>query len=331
MKTKHGGLRGLWRWKLSDESVAADQCVSEITLQSLLRIRKSCRLLMLATLMAAPLLAPSVCRADEGGASNGSGASLSPVADYFAHWFDRVTKSQAEQPHWMNPLVTGTPLLEEEFRYDQFWQSRQQDRTFNNFGGGKGLELIPTENTEIIIGVPAYLERSGSNAANGWADENFLLKYRLLSANEDNGNYILSLFLGTTVPDGSAAFTTHQTVFTPAVALGKGWGDFDFQSTFSIAVPDGQRDTLGTPLSANTVLQYHVAQACWPEFEVNYTYWPNGTRDGINQVYLTPGLMLGNFPVWGRLGLTIGAGFQIAVTPNATFHNNAILSARLPF
>ncbi len=46
-------------------------------------------------------------------------APSSDVTDYFEQWFDRVDRTQAEQPHWITPLATTTPRLEEEFRYDQ--------------------------------------------------------------------------------------------------------------------------------------------------------------------------------------------------------------------
>lgn len=38
---------------------------------------------------------------------------------YFADWFARVDKTKDEQPHWVTPLATTTPRLEEEYRYDQ--------------------------------------------------------------------------------------------------------------------------------------------------------------------------------------------------------------------
>jgi hypothetical protein len=41
---------------------------------------------------------------------------VDPIADYFAHWFDRVDAAQASQPHWMTPITTVTPRLEEEYR-----------------------------------------------------------------------------------------------------------------------------------------------------------------------------------------------------------------------
>jgi len=87
--------------------------------------------------------------------------STNPIVEYFLDWFPRVTRIQSEQPHWVTPLVTVTPRLEEEVRYDQFFQAQQNGRSLDNFGGGKGLELIPFQNTEIILGFPAWLAHCG--------------------------------------------------------------------------------------------------------------------------------------------------------------------------
>ena len=63
---------------------------------------------------------------------------------YFpATWFDMASRTQAEQPHWMTPLFTVTPRLEQELRYDQSFQSMQHGELLTNYGSGKGLELIP--------------------------------------------------------------------------------------------------------------------------------------------------------------------------------------------
>src|SRR5258708_33492111 len=134
----------------------------------------------------------------------------------------------------MTPVVTVTPRLEQEFRYDQSWQNRPKSVDITNYGGGKGLELIPTENTELIIGVPAYQSRStGKGKVEGWTDETLLAKYRFASGTEEQGNYIATGFLGVSVPSGSAAFTSHDTIITPTIAVGKGWGTrhsgFDIQ------------------------------------------------------------------------------------------------------
>jgi hypothetical protein len=44
--------------------------------------------------------------------------------------------------------------LEQEIRYDIFWQGHADGATTENYGGSKGLELIPAKNTEVIIGIP---------------------------------------------------------------------------------------------------------------------------------------------------------------------------------
>jgi hypothetical protein len=134
----------------------------------------------------------------------------SAFEDYFRDWFKRVDETQAVQPHWKTPLFTTTPLLTELIKYDIYWQHLSNGAgNLTNFGAGKGLELIPAKPIETIIGIPPYLERSGKNPAEGFGDWPFLLvKYRLFSANEENGNYILTTYFPFTAPTGSNAFST---------------------------------------------------------------------------------------------------------------------------
>ena len=58
--------------------------------------------------------------------------------------------------------MTVTPRLEEEFRYDQLWQAQPHGKALDNFGANKGLELIPFQNTEIILGVPGWIAHNGA-------------------------------------------------------------------------------------------------------------------------------------------------------------------------
>lgn len=286
-----------------------------------------------------PLLFPARSGAQYAApASNPSLASA--VENYFLDWFPRVTRIQSEQPHWVTPLVTVTPRLEEEFRYDQFWQSMKHGVTTDNFGGGKGLELIPFQNVEIILGVPAWIAHNGTIQhahgtkkpnSDGWADETFLVKYRILSANEESGNYILTAFMGFSAPTGDDGNSSRHGIFTPTIAAGKGFGNFDIQSTAGIALPDGGLQRLGMPLAWNTAFQYRIFRFFWPEFEVNYTYWPNGEREGETQVFLTPGLLIGRIPIHDRIGVTFGAGYQVAVTQHPAYNHAVIVSGRIPF
>ena len=294
----------------------------------------TCRILYRAAfrMVATGLLSAAVSRADESGsAPNATAAKL--TNDRFGKWFERVAQTQAEQPRWITPLQTVMPRLEQELRYDVYHEALPGGKTLNIFGGGKGLEVIPSERVELIIGVPAWESENTSPNKAGWSDESFLLKYRLLSANAQQGDYILTAFLGLSVPSGSANYTLGHYVVTPTLAWGKGWGDFDVQSTLGVSLPDNGSapSGAGTAFISNTAWQYRVAKYYWPEVEVNYTHWPNGKHDGLDQVFLTTGLVIGRIPLKGRLGLTVGLGYQVAVTEHPLYRNNLALSVRIPF
>lgn len=295
-----------------------------------------------AVYFATVLCCASVCHAQNSSTTSNSASPPSAVQQYFADWFPRVTRIQSEQPHWVTPLVTVTPRLEEEFRYDQFWQSHQHGVTTDNFGAGKGLELIPFQNVEVILGVPAWIVHNGAiqhpnkkkhtePPSDGWADETFLIKYRIVSGNEENGNYIVTAFMGFSAPTEDDGNSSRHGIFTPTIALGKGFGNFDVQSTAGISLPDGGLQRLGMPVAWNTAFQYRFFRFFWPELELNYTWWPNGQREGQTQVFLTPGVVIGRIPIHDRIGLTFGAGYQVAVTTHPAYNHNAVFSGRIPF
>jgi hypothetical protein len=137
--------------------------------------------------------------------------------------------------------------------------------------------------------------------------------------------------MGFSVPTGTAGNSNRHGIFTPTIALGKGFGDFDVQTTAGISLPDGGLQRLGMPLAWNTALQCRIFKIFWPEFEVNYTWWPNGGREGQTQVFLTPGLVIGRIALHDRIGLTAGLGYQIAVTDDPAYHHSLIVTGRIPF
>jgi hypothetical protein len=250
---------------------------------------------------------------------------------YFANWFARVDKTKNEQPHWVTPLATTTPRLEEEYRYDQLWQTNAKGITADNYDGGKGLELIPFENVEVILNVPPYLVHNDPKVRDGFGDIAFLLKYLLLSANEEHGNYILTAFLGWSLPTGQYTNGGLHAVITPTIAYGKGLGDFDLQGTFGIALPVADTNLVGRNYLWNNTFQYRLYRKFWPEIELNSTFFQDGKNDGHKQNFVTPGLVIGRLHLWKRVGFTVGGGYQIATTHFHATNHNAILSIRFPF
>src|SRR6185437_13911821 len=178
----------------------------------------------------------------------------------------------------------------------------------------------------IVAAPPAYLLHNNPEIKDGFGDETFLLKYRLLSGNEEHGKYILTAFLGGSIPTGSYRNGSAAAVVTPTIAAGKGFGPFSIQSTLGVGLPVDSIDKLGHAVAWNTAFQYRVRRYFWPELEVNSTFFASGANDGKKQTFLTPGLVVGRIPLHNRLGLTLGTGMQIAATRLHTFDHNLIFT-----
>jgi len=269
-----------------------------------------------------------------------------------------VSAIQAAQPSWMTPLVTVTPRLEQEFRFDFYDQQngptsgQGNGQHIVNYGGpgGARVELIPFWNTEVILAPPPYETASGPKGnAQGFGDwPAFLVKYRLLSANKENGDYILTAFFQMSDPLGTPGkISTNVLTAQPTIAFGKGFGDFDIQSTLSLQIPVGglpspgnstqlNMTNFGDPILWNTAFQYHFMQYFWPELEVNFEHWPNGEHANLSQVLLTPGIIFGRFKIGQDsptrpINLILGVGYQIAVTQSPVTQNNLVATARVTF
>ena len=249
---------------------------------------------------------------------------------FFANWFDMVSATQAEQPHWITPLATTTPRLEQEFRYDYQRQTHNDGIVTENYGVSKGLEIIPEKNVEVILAVPPYVVNN-PDSPNGFGDWQFLVKYRIAAGNEEHGNYILTAFYQMSVPTGQYTQGALSPVITPTIAYGKGFRNFDEQGTLEISLPTANTMAIGRNLLWNNTFQYHIFKKFWPETEVNFTHYYQGEHSGQTLVYLTPGLVIGRFRIKDRLSFTVGAGFEIAVTSFHPTNHIPIFSVRFPF
>lgn len=273
-----------------------------------------------------------------GSAEAQSDSNGDPFDTFEDAWSARVKAARESQPSWITPLATTTPRLEQEFRYDQNFQTLRS-ATVDVYGGGKGLELIPTEETEVILYAPAYQVRRGTSPSSGLNDwPGMLVKYRIVSKNAKSGDYIVSVFAAYSLPTGAKVLTSHNHVFTPTLAAGKGFGDLDFQATVGEAIPTHDNSKSGRSVLTNLTVQYHICRILWPELEMNRTDWIGGSRNARTQTYLTPGLIFGRFALNEHSNLIVGAGYQFGVSrvyhpspTTPTFNHNWILSARVTF
>lgn len=284
-----------------------------------------------------------LCTLLQSGSSWHVRAQAAPASSSFiARYQARVTATQSEQPHWVTPVATVTPRLEQEVRADFVRQTNARRESTWNYGNSKGLEIIPSRRIELLFNVPPFFNR-GTGAEDGFGDVSFNSKFRIFARNEEHGNAILTAFLAATIPTGKSANGSCCAVVTPTLAGGKGFGQLALTSTFGGSLPVSNAHGLGHTISWNNVAQYRLAKKgtarfFWPEVEFNSSFFYGGANDGKIATYGTPGIIIGRIPLShdargepGRLGLTFGAGEQIALTHFHTFNHGVILTMRVPF
>jgi hypothetical protein len=247
-------------------------------------------------------------------------ADTDVITNFLAAWAARAQQVRANQPAWSSPLVTSTGMLEQRFRFDFADQHAGNGADTRVTDGGRGLDLIVSNSNEIQIAVPPYDLRStptGKGEFTGFGDWAFVrVKQQLASSPESGDNYFVTVWLQVQAPTGTTPLTNNAWTYLPTFAFGKGWGNFDIQATVGGVLPASHVATLGDQIQTNVALQYHLWTILWPEFEVNWTHFVGGQRGGLDQVFLTPGLVLGRFPLGNGVLFTTGFGYQFAGSPH---------------
>jgi hypothetical protein len=147
-----------------------------------------------------------------------------------------------------------------------------------------------------------------------------LVKTRLASANEENADYVVSAYLVRQAPV-SSHLTANAYNLTPMIGGEKG-GDFNVQATVGTPWPLSNLDKLGGQLAINVNFQYHLLEYFWAELSLNNTYWFNGPRQGVDQLFLSPDIAFGSFTIPGTgLKVALLVGYQIALTPHPQLSN----------
>lgn len=297
------------------------------------------RLLGSGAFLFLPIAAAMMAHATDASAQEASSIAMS---DFLSNWDATAEAARAQQPGWSSPIATTTGLLEQRFRFDVEDEHSGNGTAATILDGGKGLDLIVSDSNEIQIAMAPYEFRSGTTknpGRTGFGDWAFLrLEQRLTSSPEDKDDYVVSAWLQIQAPVGIDAFTNGSWTFQPTLAFGKGWGPIDIQGTLAGVIPTSDVSVLGRQVQSNTALQYHFGGIFWPELEVNWTYYPDGQRAGLSQVFLTPGLTIGRFHLTNATTFTTGFGYQIAVAPQyrakpqtPSYGNAVLYSARVNF
>ena len=263
-------------------------------------------------------------------------SSLHSQDNFFSKWEARTSATQAKQPSWSVPLVAPYPMLIQVFRADFTRQITPTLTSTWNYGASRGLNLIPGFNSEFDFYYPPYIQHNTPKAKDGFGDVGFLYKYRILSANEKQGNYLLSAQVTATITTGSYSNGSTDASVSPTLLAGKGFGKFDVISSLGGTLPTGDTNKLGRSIAWNTTAQYHLGKYLWPELEANTTHFVGGKNDGKTQNFLTPGMTTSKFKFYpndakNRTGISIGAGMQIATSQFHTYNHELVFNCKLIF
>jgi Putative MetA-pathway of phenol degradation len=252
-------------------------------------------------------------------------------SSWIGKWLRAVDQARANQPHFVSPLVTTHVMLVQQYRYDIGWQrGLTAGSGSTSYGSSRGLEIIPMSRLEIGLFPPSYVARR-SNTASGFGDVSLQMKYRLFSGTEGKGDYFVGLFFAASLPSGSTPNGIGHAILSPTIAVAKGFSPWDLQSTIGGTLPASGSNVLGRSVVVNTALDYRIKGKVWPMVEQNSTFWHGGLLDGKHQTFITPGVVIGGFPVERRLHFSVGAGYQIAVTAFHQYDHLWVLSLRFPF
>jgi hypothetical protein len=289
-----------------------------------------CKLIVVTTFFAL-----SACLVAQDRFGNQQNPVTGQQENFFTSWEQRTSATQAKQPAWPPPLITTYVGLIQVARSDFFHQIAPNHVETWNLDGGKGLNLIPWANTEIVTNLPGYFLHDSPTVKDGAGDMSFLLKYRFLAGNASHGSYVMSAFLSGTIPTGSYKNGSADATVSPNIGVGKGFGWFDVQSTLGASLPVMDTATLGRTILWNTAMQAHVAKYFWPEVEFNATYYKGGANDGKIQNFATPGMLFSHKlhpgEATSRLAICVGAGEQIATSHFHSYNHETAITTRLIF
>jgi len=285
------------------------------------------------------VLATTAARASEDGSAqqgdestqNSSAPEAKKGPSLLDRWLRMTDQVEETQPDWLSPLATTSGRLKNEIRYDVYDQPTTGGNRQFQLGGNRGVELITSPRTQVLLGVPTYNITSPNGPPSGFGDLPLQVKFRIASAERTEGNYLLTFILAATAPTGAHRYGSGDGVVTPTLAFGKGWGRFDVQSTVGQSLPTGDTTKIGRQFQWNTAFQYRALWKLWPELETNAAFYETGKFAGERQLFLTPGIGFGRVHLNRRFRFSAAVGMQIATTEFHTYNHRWIFSQRISF
>lgn len=249
-------------------------------------------------------------------------------------FFGHNAAMAALQPTWPTPLVETDPRLTQYYRFAFSNQYAAAGTQTVNYGNARGGGIVAWNRLEFDFLPPPYIQHN-STAVDGFGDCSVFIKARIVSANAEHGNYILTASGSHTFATGSAKNGALTDSWTPQLAGGIGvTKHIDVESSLSGNMPTGKIATQGRTIVWNALAQDHLSEHVWLELENNATFYFSGSHDGKMQNFITPAVfyVLKN-KEWkpAHPFLVFCGGMQIATSGFHTYNHSTIAEMRILF
>jgi hypothetical protein len=261
-------------------------------------------------------------------------SSFPPQQSFEARFLAHNYKMTALQPTWPTPLAETDPRLTQYYRFAFSNQYTSAGTQTVNYGNARGGGIVAWNRFEFDFLPPTYIQHN-STAADGFGDSTVFLKARIVSANAEHGNYILTASGSHTFATGSAKNGALTDCWLAQLAGGIGLTKrIDVESALNGSLPTGKIATQGRTIGWNALAQAHLTPHTWLELENNATFYFAGSHDGKMQNFLTPAA----FYIYKRKEwmpthpyLVFCGGMQIATSSFHTYNHNTIAEMRVLF
>lgn len=238
------------------------------------------------------------------------------------------------QPTWPTPLVETDPRLTQYYRFSFSHEYTPAGTETVSYGNARGGGIIAWNRCQFDVLPPPYIQHN-STAADGFGDTSVLMKYRIVSANADHGNYIVTALLTHSFATGSAKNGALTDSWNPTLAGGIGiTKKIDVESSLGGTMPTGKIATQGRSIVWNSLMQAHIARSFWLELENNATFYNRGSHAGLMQNFITPGaFFVLKRKAWkpAHYFLVFNGGMQIATSSFHSYNHNLIAEMRILF
>ena len=180
-----------------------------------------------------------------------------------------------------------------------------------------------------------YLQHNTPKVKDGFGDVGFLYKYRFLSKNEMDGNYMLSAQLSATIPTGSYSNGSLDSSISPTVLAGKGFGKLDVISCLGELCPRRKPTKWADPsrgIRPRSIISPSTCGPSWSQTPPGFLLGRIMARCKISY----PGILFSKFKLrpsdeTSRAGVAFGAAMQIATSQFHTYNHELAFTSRLVF